>query len=801
MTDSRSSLGVRWFVSIALALALAAAAGSLPSWCRVSALHAAQTCPCAGSHPLGTCQVKAANYADLFPGSAVVVPEGELRHLYIADLYNGFTYRYNALSFEKTSPAPLKFPSPRGSKLTTGMAYVRVDDGEGITENLLVYAVDGELYRTGLGGEDPIRLGVVDLPQLAEYLREDAGDRGIQAGQLGGITFHETRGTLWGVDIVNDVYFEFDITGRLPLEGGKPRYFSNPKRPRTTAGAYGNSIAYVATAAGEFFDIPVGSLVDGRPSEVWRVYATDGAESGGRRIGDPTGVVYELGDALGSPPFVTGIAFWPDSCGEGEHSEILLALPAETVPGGAAPRIIQVSADDPDAAGLADFRCEALEDSVKLTWRKTLPYDSLSIVRRSLGKAVSEDTVFSTSDFANDPGAFADEGLAHGSYEYVATVVAAGRSLAPSRCRIAFGNGALVKTARFGPQGTADPVPYAVTVVGGDKVAVADFETGNVQLYDLDLEPLKTIPNPRPLGYVVGIAHASVAEGEETRDLLYWLWSTGNAHYLDVTDADGVPTGDPGFPAFVYPPDNLVAAGVALGDLDHDPVRNVFWTVDLLSQSVYPITAEGLVGEGFRSEQLKAPAPGGYLSGGIAVAASSAARVSLDIPAGEKSARFVDQIRRSEYDPSAPASDPAEVFRIDVAAAIGSAEIAGLDTVETQDGVFAYVAAMDTRAVYKLRITRGATQERLYRRGDANDDGKFDISDPSFVLEYLFRKGPEPHCLIAADADDSNAINITDAVYLFRYLFKGGEAPPAPFPGCGIDPDAVLPCARSICSD
>lgn len=801
MIDSRSSLGVRWSASIVLGCALAAAAGSLPPWCRLGGLEAAQTCPCAEFHPLGTCQVKAANYADLFPGSAVVVADGALRHLYVADLYNGFTYRYDALSFEKTNPAPLKFPSPLGSKLTTGIAYVVADDEEGVSEKFLVFAVEGELYRTDLAGADPIRLGAVDLPQLAQYLREDTGDRGIQSGRLGGIAFHETRGTLWGVDVVNDVYFEFDITGRLPLEDGRPRYFFNPKRPRATAGAYGNSIAYAATAAGEFFDIPVGSLVDGRPSEVWRVYATDGAESGGRRIGDPTGVVYELGDALGSPPFVTGIAFWPDSCGEGEHSEILLSLPAETVSGGPAPRIIQVSADDPGAAGVVDFRCEALEDSVKLTWKKTLPYDSLSIVRRTLGKAVVEDTVFSTSDFPNDPGAFADEGLAHGSYEYAAHVVAGGRSLAPSRCRIAFGNGAVVKTSRFAPEGTEDPLPYAVTVVGGDKVAVADFETGNVQVYDLDLQPLKTIPNPRPLGYVVGIAHASIAQGEETRELLYWLWSTGNAHYLDVTDADGVPTGDPGFPAFVYPPDNLVAAGVALGDLDYDPVRNAFWTVDLVSQAVYPITAEGLVGEGFSSQQLPAPARGGTISGGIAVAASSAAKVTLDIPAGEKTAGFVDQIRRSEYDPSAPGSGPAEVFRIDVPAAIGSAEISGIDTIETQDGVFAYVAAMDTRAVYKLRITKGATHERLYRRGDANDDGKFDISDPSFILEYLFRKGPEPHCLIAADADDSDAINITDAVYLFRYLFKGGEPPPAPFPGCGIDPDAVLACARSICFD
>ena len=74
-----------------------------------------------------------------------------------------------------------------------------------------------------------------------------------------------------------------------------------------------------------------------------------------------------------------------------------------------------------------------------------------------------------------------------------------------------------------------------------------------------------------------------------------------------------------------------------------------------------------------------------------------------------------------------------------------------------------------------------------FRRGDANADGRQDISDAMFSLVYLFNGGPVPPCLRAADVDAGGGIDIADAVYLLRYLFAGETAPPAPFPGCGTD--------------
>jgi hypothetical protein len=82
----------------------------------------------------------------------------------------------------------------------------------------------------------------------------------------------------------------------------------------------------------------------------------------------------------------------------------------------------------------------------------------------------------------------------------------------------------------------------------------------------------------------------------------------------------------------------------------------------------------------------------------------------------------------------------------------------------------------------------GAGEPVLFRRGDANADARFDISDGVFILGWLFTGGKTPSCLEAADTDDSGLVNITDAIALFGHLFLGGAEPRPPFSACGADP-------------
>lgn len=85
----------------------------------------------------------------------------------------------------------------------------------------------------------------------------------------------------------------------------------------------------------------------------------------------------------------------------------------------------------------------------------------------------------------------------------------------------------------------------------------------------------------------------------------------------------------------------------------------------------------------------------------------------------------------------------------------------------------------------------------IFLRGDANSDLQVDITDPIFLLNYLFLGGGEPPCEDAGDADDSGVLDITDAVYVLNHLFQGGPELPFPgieVPGCDPTPDDLRPC-------
>lgn len=74
-----------------------------------------------------------------------------------------------------------------------------------------------------------------------------------------------------------------------------------------------------------------------------------------------------------------------------------------------------------------------------------------------------------------------------------------------------------------------------------------------------------------------------------------------------------------------------------------------------------------------------------------------------------------------------------------------------------------------------------------WRRGDVNGDAITNLADGIAGLTYLFNGGVA-ECLDAVDANDDGELDISDPLWLVGYLFAGGAAPPEPFPGCGSDP-------------
>ncbi len=96
--------------------------------------------------------------------------------------------------------------------------------------------------------------------------------------------------------------------------------------------------------------------------------------------------------------------------------------------------------------------------------------------------------------------------------------------------------------------------------------------------------------------------------------------------------------------------------------------------------------------------------------------------------------------------------------------------------------------------------------QALFLRGDANDDGKSDLSDAICTLTALFQAEPgrpcsHPICLDSLDVNDDGHADISDPISLLNYLFLGADPPPEPFLlGCGKDPTDAdgLGCNNSL---
>ena len=85
---------------------------------------------------------------------------------------------------------------------------------------------------------------------------------------------------------------------------------------------------------------------------------------------------------------------------------------------------------------------------------------------------------------------------------------------------------------------------------------------------------------------------------------------------------------------------------------------------------------------------------------------------------------------------------------------------------------------------------------RVFRRGDTNEDGTYDISDALANIFILFLERPTP-CEDAQDVNDSGEHDLADVLYLLNFLFLQGPAIPPPSVVAGIDPtDDLLGCGE-----
>jgi hypothetical protein len=63
-------------------------------------------------------------------------------------------------------------------------------------------------------------------------------------------------------------------------------------------------------------------------------------------------------------------------------------------------------------------------------------------------------------------------------------------------------------------------------------------------------------------------------------------------------------------------------------------------------------------------------------------------------------------------------------------------------------------------------------------KGDVNADGKLTAADIIYLVNYVFKAGPDPMCSpTSGDVNCTGTVNSADIIYLVNHIFKGGSPP------------------------
>jgi len=78
-------------------------------------------------------------------------------------------------------------------------------------------------------------------------------------------------------------------------------------------------------------------------------------------------------------------------------------------------------------------------------------------------------------------------------------------------------------------------------------------------------------------------------------------------------------------------------------------------------------------------------------------------------------------------------------------------------------------------------LTTGNVFIKGFLGGDADGNGRINIADATYLVNYIFRDGEAPVVMALGDANGDCDLDIGDAIYLINYIFRSG---PEPRPGC-----------------
>jgi hypothetical protein len=80
-----------------------------------------------------------------------------------------------------------------------------------------------------------------------------------------------------------------------------------------------------------------------------------------------------------------------------------------------------------------------------------------------------------------------------------------------------------------------------------------------------------------------------------------------------------------------------------------------------------------------------------------------------------------------------------------------------------------------------MPVTYTVTPSGGDARGDVNNNGSTTSADIIYLVNYVFKGGPDPLPAISeGDVNCSGTITSADVIFLVNYVFKGGPEPFCP---------------------
>jgi hypothetical protein len=149
-------------------------------------------------------------------------------------------------------------------------------------------------------------------------------------------------------------------------------------------------------------------------------------------------------------------------------------------------------------------------------------------------------------------------------------------------------------------------------------------------------------------------------------------------------------------------------------------------------------------------------------------------------------------------------------FTEDIRAFVGSLELTSVSVLspESLEGDLASCQLQEKRGLVDVRVEEidgsstlvaGFDCSMRFLRGEANGDGRIDLSDALFALFFLFAGGPPPPCADAMDANDDGVLDLADPIAVLDFLFLDGAQPPMPNGSPGSDPTPdLLDCEEGV---